>query len=322
MKCIISGYGVSLDTSIAYFGDRSVPFWTDGIESPSFIACGDGYLFALTENSYYAAIYAYRREGMSYRLTDRRNVVGRALCHLAYSPVNKLLIGSCYGSGHVLCAQFDPETGKFGDVDAIEQVGDNQSRAHCAALNRAEDRVYTANLGLDKLFIYRVENGKLVEDAVVSAPQGSGPRHLRLSVDEKLLYVITEYSNEILVYDVADWSLKQQVSTLPANHFGTSHCSTLCVSKDGRFVYAANRYADNIAVLEIGEGGLLTLKANFDCGGRSPRHMELTESGNHLVICCQDSDWVVIKHINTETGMPTHTTREIPFNAPGCVAFL
>ena len=322
MKCIVSGYGVSLDTSIAYFGERSVPFWTDGIESPSFIACGDGYLFALTENSYYAAIYAYRREGMSYRLTDRRSVIGRALCHLSYSQANHLLVGSCYESGHLLCAQFDPETGKFGDVAAIEQTGDRQSRVHCAMFNRAEDRLFTCNLGLDKLYVYRVENGALVEDAVISVPAESGPRHLRLSADEKLLYVITEYSNEILVYDVSDWTLRQRVSTLPANHFGTSHCSTLCVSPNGRFVYAANRYADNIALLETDENGLLTLKANFDCGGRSPRHMELSDDGRYLVICCQDSDWVVFKHINSETGMPKHTTREIPFNAPGCVALI
>lgn len=322
MKCIVSGYGISLDTSIAYFGERSVPFWTDGIESPSFIACGDGYLFALTENSYYAAIYAYRREGMSYRLADRRSVAGRALCHLTYSPVNRLLLGSCYGSGHVLCAQFDPETGKFGDVNAILQEGEGQSRQHCVLLNRAETILYTANLGLDRLFVYRIENGALIEEAVISVKEGSGPRHLRLSPDEKLLYVITEYSNEILVYDTSDWTLRQAVSTLPANYVGASHCSTLCVSPDGRYVYAANRYADNIALLEADEAGLLTLKANFDCGGRSPRHMELSPDGAQLVICCQDSDWVVFKRLNPETGMPALTTREIPFNAPGCVVLL
>lgn len=324
MKCIVSAYGVSLDTSIALFGERSAPFWTDGIESPSFIAQGDGYLFAITENNYYAAIYAYRKEGLSYRLTDRRGLEGRALCHLAYSPKNHMLFGACYESGHVVYADFDVESGKFGEVKTIfhPSTGRAVSREHCVLLNAAEDCLYTANLGLDKLFMYGIANGELTEERVISLPEGSGPRHMRLSPDEKQLYVITEYSNEILVYDTSSWEVLQAVSTLPEGYRGPSHCSTLCLSPDGHFVYAANRYADTIAVLARDEEGKLTLKGSFECGGRSPRHMELSADGSQLAICCQDSDWVVFKRLNAETGMATHTVREIPFNAPGCVILL
>lgn len=322
MKCIVSGYGMALDTSIASFGERSIPMWTDGIESPSFIAFGDDYLFAITENSYYASIFAYHRETVGiYRLTDRRGFDGRALCHIAYSPKNRMLLGACYGSGHVVYAAFDPETGKFGEVKTIEQKGDagSISRQHCVLLNAAEDRVYTSNLGLDRIYVYRVENGELAEETMFCVKAESGPRHLRLSKDEKLLYVITEYSNEIFVYDTQTWELRQTVSTLPEGYVGASHCSTLCLAPNGKFLYAANRYADNIAVFDVDEQGLLTLKGTFDCGGRSPRHMEIAPDGSQLVICCQDSDWVVFKKLNPETGMASHTVREIPFNAPGCI---
>ena len=320
MKCIVSGYGMSLETSIASFGERSIPMWTDGIESPSFIAFGDDYLFAITENNYYASIYAYRRETVGvYRRTDQRGFAGRALCHIAYSPKNRMLLGACYGSGNVIYASFDPEEGKFGDVKSIDQTGDDISRQHCVLLNQAENRVYTANLGLDRLYIYRIEDGELIEEKMVQLEKGSGPRHLRLSADEKLLYVVTEYSNEILVYDTADWTQKQAVSTLPAGYKGASHCSTLCLTPDGRFLYAANRYADTITVFDVDGDGMLTFKDMFDCGGRSPRHMELSPDGKQLVICCQDSDWVVFKKLNPETGMATHTVRELSFNAPGCV---
>ena len=325
MKCILSGYGAHLDTSLAMFADhRGTPLWTEGIESPSFIACGDGYLFAITENRYYAAIYAYRKEGISFRMTDRRSLEGRELCHVVYSPKNRMLFGSCYGSGHVICASFDPETGLFGDTQSILQEGekDQQSRQHCIVLNKAEDHIYTINLGLDQIIVYRIEEGKLAEEKRISVKPESGPRHARLSADEKLLYVITEYSNEIFIYDTADWSLKQSLSTLPDDYFGASHCSTLCIAPDGRYLYAANRYADTIALMEIDETGLLKMKTTFDCGGRSPRHMELTPDGRDLVICCQDSDWVVFKRLNKETGLPSSTVRELPVNAPACVAFV
>ena len=323
MKCIISGYGAHLDISLGLFAEhRGTPLWTEGIESPSFVAGGDGYLFAITENRYYAAIYAYRKDGISYRLTDRRSLEGRELCHVVYSPKHKMLIGSCYGSGHVICAGFDPEMGLFGDVQNYAQEGEKESRQHCIVLNKAEDTVYTINLGLDQIIVYSLADGKLVEKDRVSVREGSGPRHARLSGDEKLLYVITEYSNEVLVYDVADWTLKQSISTLPENYFGTSHCSTLCIAPDGKHLYAANRYADTITVMEIGEDGLLSMKNSFDCGGRSPRHMELSPDGRDLVVCCQDSDWVVFKRLNKETGMPALTAREIPFSAPACVIFV
>ena len=323
MKCIVSGYGVALDTSLASFGERAIPMWTDGIESPSFLAYGDDYLFAITENTYYASLYAYRRETVaSYRMTDRRGFEGRALCHIAYSPKNRLLLGACYESGTVVYAGFDPENGKFGEVKSIRQEGDRFSRQHCVLLNAAEDRVYTANLGLDRIYVYRIETGELVEETRFDVRKNSGPRHLRLSPDEKLLYIITEYSNEILVYDTQNWSLKQAVSTLPKGYMGTSRCSTLCLTPDGRFLYAANRYADTVSVFNVDEAGMLTYQDMFDCGGRSPRHMELSPDGSQLVICCQDSDWVVFKKLNPQNGMPTHTVREIPFNAPGCVILL
>ena len=323
MKCIISGYGAHLDTSLGLFAEhRGTPLWTEGIESPSFVAGGDGYLFAITENRYYAAIYAYRKDGISYRLTDRRSLEGRELCHVVYSPKHKMLIGSCYGSGHVICAGFDPETGLFGDVQNYAQEGEKESRQHCIVLNKAENLAYTINLGLDQIIVYDVSASGLTEKQRISVKEGSGPRHARLSADEKLLYVITEYSNEIIVYDTQDWTIKQTVSTLPEGYFGSCHCSTLCIAPDGRHLYAANRYADTIAVFDMAEDGLLTLQTTFDCGGRSPRHMELTPDGRDLVICCQDSDWVVFKRLNKETGLPSSTVRELPILAPACVVFV
>ena len=323
MKCILSGYGVYLETSLAMFADhRGTPLWTDGIESPSFIAYGDGYLFAITENRYYAAIYAYRKDGLGYRLTDRRSLEGSELCHVVYSARNHMLFGSCYGSGHLICAAFDPETGLFGDVQSILQEGEKQSRQHCSLLNKAEDRLYTINLGLDQIIMYDIADGKPVNEQRIDAPAGSSPRHARLSTDEKLLYVITEDSNEILVYDTADWTLKQRISTLPERYLGSSHGSTLCISQDGRFMYAANRYSDFITLLEIDADGLLKFVTTFDCGGRNPLHMEITPDGRDLVICCRYSDWVVFKRLNKETGLPSQTARELPVLAPSCVVFV
>lgn len=324
MKSLISGFSVQQNTSLALFSEeQAAPLWAENIESPSFIVCSGEWLFAVTENQSYAVIYAYRKEGDGYRLTDRRNVEGALLCHIAYSARNRMLIGSCYETGNVIYTGFDPETGLFDEVHSIFQKKEGViSRQHCSVLNKAEDKVFTMNLGLDRVYVYGIANGELTEEKVLDVKAGSGPRHARLSADEKLLYVITEYSNEIFVYDTESWELKQSISTLPPEHFGKSNCSTLCISPDNRFLYAANRFADTIAQFAIGEDGLLTMLAQFECGGRNPRHMELTPDGSTLVICCQDSDWVVYKRLSGENGLPVQTVREVPFWTPSCVVFL
>lgn len=322
MKCIVSSYGFALETSIASFGERPTPMWTDSIESPSFVAANGEWLFAITENRDYAGLYAYRQETVgTYRMTDRRSFDGSKLCHIAYSPKNRLVLGACYGSGTIVYAGFDPQNGTFAQVHSIAQTGEGKvSRAHCVLLNRAEDLVFTANAGLDEVTVYRIQDGGLLEANRIATRPGSAPRHLRLSADEKRLYVITENTNELLVYDTQCWQLMQAVSTLPARFVGACHCSSFCLTPDERFLYAANRSVDTISVFAVDDRGLLTLQGSFDCGGRNPRHIELSPDGTQLVICCQESNWVVFKRLHPETGMATHTVREISFNAPSCVA--
>lgn len=316
MDLLISGYGKAPQTSIALYNEKGQSMWTDGIEAPSFLARGDGYVFAVTENETWAAVYAYREEADGLCLTDARRFDGGLLCHIAYSPKNRMLLGACYETGTVFSAAFDPACGCFGELRLLEQKGNGKSRAHCVLLNAAEDHVLSANIALDRIFCYRLDGEGLEACGSFAVKPGSGPRHLLWSADESRLYAITEYSNEILVFDAADFSLLQTVSTLPQGHVGESHCSTLCFSADQRILYAANRFADTIAVFDVDETGRLTLRTAFDCGGRNPRHMALSPDGRCMAVCCQDSDEAVLFGLNERTGLPEGILYRLPFVHP------
>ena len=55
---------------------------------------------------------------------------------------------------------------------------------------------------------------------------------------------------------------QQTVSTLPDGFTGTNFCSEIMMSRDGRFLYAANRLHNSIAVFSIGSRGRLKRVGN------------------------------------------------------------
>ncbi len=144
-----------------------------------------------------------------------------------------------------------------------------------------------------------------------------GPRHIVLSESEKLLYIITEYSNEILVYENRGaYRLLQKISTLPEGYTGDSNCSTLCFSKDRRFLYAANRGADTVALFSVKQDELLERITEYYCGGKHPRHMIVTEDGKRLIICNQQSNLISVFALNLKTGEVNGKETEYTFPAP------
>lgn len=323
MELIISGYGSKPANTIARYTYRNNNFvdldWQDSIENASFVCQGDGYLFTVTEAEDYACVYLYQRIGKGYQLSDQRKLEGGSLCHIAYSSKNKALFGACYGTGTVFSIRV--REGKFEEILFHEiQRGATSSditRAHCVLLNREESILLVVNIALDQIYYYQVTDGRLLHTNVVAVPKGVGPRHALYSLDEKYLYIITEYSNEIFVYaNDHEGKLLQRISTLSENYSCTSYCSTLCFSKNGTYLYAANRGADTIALFRVNNEGRLSKIAEYDCGGQHPRHMILTEDGEILVVCNQHSNRVVFFSLDMEQGFIKEKLHVMEFASP------
>ncbi len=319
MELMISGYGNQPKPTMSMYTltekAQLISEWETSIENPSYLCKGDGYVFTVTEADEYAFIYSYQRTDSGYELVDKRKIEGGALCHITYSAKNKALFGACYGTGTIFALRV--KDGEFKELFHQEIQGTPVTRAHCVLLNSEEDLLYTVNIALDCIFVYQITQKELIVDHVLQTPKGSGPRHIVLSETEELLYVITEYSNEILLYENGGaYRLLQKISTLPQGYTGFSNCSTLCFSKGGRFLYAANRGADTIALFSVAEDGLLERITEYDCGGKHPRHMLVTDDGKHLIICNQHSNLVSALALNTETGEISGKEIEISFPAP------
>ena len=335
MRIIVSGYGQKpAETIKAYEVDTEGGFqeiWKDSLESPSFLCQGDQYLFTVTEADDYAFIYLYEKVGETYRFLDQRKIEGSALCHITYSSRNKALFGACYGTGTVFSVRVGQEG--FGELlyqevqqlsDPFEENPERESvvqppltRAHCVLLNKAEDQLFTVNIALDCIFVYDISEGHLKRKQTIAAPKGSGPRHTVFARNEEVLYVITEYSNEILVYHDQDgYRLTQRISTLAEDFKGISNCSTLCFSKDYRYLYAANRGADTIALFQIKHDNSLSMMAEYPCGGKHPRHMIISRDGSNLLVCNQNSDVVSCFQLDQENGRIVKLLSQTEWKSP------
>jgi 6-phosphogluconolactonase len=211
-----------------------------------------------------------------------------------------------------------------------------QQGPHSHAINVSPDNrfVFVADLGLDKIFVYHfdAEQGKLKpnDPAFATLHAGAGPRQFVFHPSSKFLYVVNEIQSTVTAFTYAtslmkEVSLKevQTVSTLPESFTGTSTAATVQVHPSGRFLYASNRGADNIAVYSIDpKTGTLTLVEFVSTQGKTPGNFGIDPSGSWLIVANQSSDSLVLFRIDPMTGKLLATGQSFEVGTPSCVKFL
>ena len=309
-------------------------------ENPSFLAIHPNkrFLYAVNETST-GAVSAFRIDRQTFELEflNQQPSQGGDPCHLVVDDRGKSLLLANYTGGNVavLPIQGDGSLGPATDVEQHEGSGPREQQkgphAHCIRLDRFNRHAFAADLGSDKVMIYRFNAavGKLepATQPFASLHQGAGPRHLILHPNGKYLYVINELDSSITTfrYDAAKGSLTafESVSTLPRDFSGKSYCADVHVSPSGRFLYGSNRGHNSIVVFAIDpRSGRLTLVEHVSTGGNWPRNFTVDPSGRFLLVANQRSDNVVTFRIDAQTGRltPTGQITEIP--VPVCLQFL
>jgi 6-phosphogluconolactonase len=215
-------------------------------------------------------------------------------------------------------------------VNAERQKGPH---AHSINLDPANRFAYAADLGLDKVLIYRfnAEKGSLVanDPPFASVEPGAGPRHFAFHPDGRFAYVINEMHVTVTAFsrdrDRGALTELQTISTLPPGRSVETGYSTadVQVHPSGRFLYGSNRGHDSIVVFAIDEKtGRLTYVENRPTQGSTPRGFGIDPSGTYLLAANQRSDTVVVFRIDRQTGRLTPTGHTIAVGAPVCVKFV
>jgi 6-phosphogluconolactonase (cycloisomerase 2 family) len=207
--------------------------------------------------------------------------------------------------------------------------GHDAPHAHMIAPDPGNKFVVATDLGQDRIYVYRfdAQTGKLtVTEPIVTVPSGDGPRHFAFHPNGRWFYTIQEEASTIAFFhfDTASGALTsvQTISTLPEGFAGTSYCSEIAVSPDGRFLYGANRLHDTIAVFAIHPDGRLARVGEASTLGDYPRHFRIDPTGNFLYVSNQRSDCITCFRIHRDTGLLSFTGQYMPVGDPSILAFL
>jgi 6-phosphogluconolactonase len=317
-----------------------------GVENPSFVqvAPSKRYLYATDEVGNFqgttgGGVSSFRVDRASGTLTllNHQPSHGAAPCHVSVTPDERFALVANYTSGSVAALPIR-EDGSLGPAtDVVQHPGSGpnaqrQERAHAHSItpDRAGRYAYVADLGLDKIMVYRLDpSGKLIphQDPCVRFHPGAGPRHLDFHPSAPYAYVINELDSTVTTctFDEAAALMRpiQTVSTLPSGFSGENWCADVHVSACGRFLYGSNRGHDSIAIFDIDPNdGTLSPRGHTSTRGHTPRSFALAPDGRFLLAANQDSDSVVVFAVDEATGdlAPTGASLDVPM--PVCVRFV
>jgi len=318
------------------------------ISSPSFLAVHPNhqYLYAVNEmgvgGQQSGAVSAFSIDLKTSKLTFLNQVPshGAGPCHLSLDKTGKNVLVANYESGSVAVFPVDPD-GRLRDASAaVQHKGSSVNKerqegphAHCIFASPDNRFALAADLGLDKVLVYRFDaaKGTLIPNnpPFGKTPPGAGPRHFAFHPNGRYVYVINEIQCTLstFVYDAAHGALrlKDTVSTLGKGYTVTSNDSTaeIEVHPSGKFVYGSNRGHDSIAVFAVDpEEGTLTQVEIVSTMGKTPRGFGIDPTGSFLIAGNQNSDSLVVFRINPDTGRLTPTGQKLEAYAPVSVEFV
>src|SRR5690606_5838970 len=242
-----------------------------GIDHPSYLALHPPYVYATNElvekrGQEAGAVSAIRFDAATGTLTllNQQSSHGRGPCHVWVDSSGKWVLVANYGSGSAAIYPLlaDGPLGDAGDVIQHTGSGVNPDRqegphAHCIMTDPTNEYVLLADLGIDRLMVYRLdaETGKLTLASWAQVDAGAGPRHIEFHPSGHYCFLINEMASTINVFRWENGVLHnlQTISTLPEDYTGDTTTAAIHVAPNGRFVYGSNRGHDSIAIFEFDE---------------------------------------------------------------------
>ncbi|GAA0134795.1 lactonase family protein [Paenibacillus sp. YSY-4.3] len=303
---------------------------SDSNASPAAEGAGTMQLYAVLEcERGEVAAYGIDPQNGKLHLIKTARTDGASPCHLSLSPSGHLLVAN-YSSGHVNSFELDGEGSLAQMAAAIQHVGsgfrqDRQESAHAHSVVPSKDGKYAfvSDLGLDRIIIYRLEDGKLVTHREVALQPGAGPRHFIIHPSDKIAYGINELDNTVTVfaYNPTHGILEiiQHISTLPEDFAEESYAADIHLAPDGKYVYASNRGHDSIVRFKLDAStGQLSDPEWTTVGGKWPRNFAVLD--DYVLMANQFSNSITLLRRNRATGSLSPADSVLEVKEPSCIA--
>ncbi len=318
-------------------GQISDPILADKMLNPNFLEVD-------TQNGFLYAVGAtVKPEGKvsivrSYKVNESSGVInkiaeeevhGKGACYVALDSSLKGLLVADYSSGEVEAYQVKND--KLNYLNSNQHYGDGPyedrqkgPHAHSIDIDPSSNMIYSADLGADKLMVYKkTEAGLTIIDSVMCTP-GVGPRHFDFSPDGKMMAVLNELNCTVTTFSKDEKGIfgkeMQTVTLLPDTFTAFSKAADIHFTADGKFLYASNRGFDSMATFKV-VGNKLEFVEFITEGIKWPRNFAIDPSGNFILVANQNLDNISIYKRNKVTGKLTILNDVAKVEKPICIKF-
>ncbi len=263
-----------------------------------------------------------------------QNSAGAGTCHVALDHSGRVLLAADYTGGSA--ASFLVKDGKLGPLVWSEHYtahgpnADRQEKAHAhfACVSLDNRFAYINDLGGDCIHIYSLNSttGVLTPAGSYQARPGAGPRTLHFHSNFHTAYSVNELDStvDVLRWERADGSLSlvTRIELLPEGYHGPTRACDMVMTRNGRFVYFANRDNDFLMAFHADPAsGELTPIGRTPCGGKTPRNFVLDPTETWMLVANQDSNQISVFRRNPITGELAAEGKSFPATAPMRIVF-
>jgi len=300
---------------------------------------GHDYLYSASELAEFEGkptgeVASFRVRAGKLEPLSARNSAGTGTCQVAIDHTGRMLISADYMGGST--ASFRIADGRLSELvwkQHYTEHGPNPVRqptahAHFASFSPDNRFAYINDLGGDCIHIYRPHpaTAEMTAAGEYRGAPGSGPRTLHFHPNGKTAYCVNEIVSTV---DVLDWhkndgslTLVKRIELLPADSPGVSTACDTVITRDGRFVYFANRGNNFLYAFKADPAtGAISPMRRSTCGGKTPRNFVLDPTEHWMLVANQDSNWISVIERNPETGELADECKNYPARTPMRILF-
>jgi len=280
------------------------------------------------------AAFEVSQDRQSLRLLNTQPIGDGGAAHLAVDRTGRCLFTAQYGGGSVAVFPLDADGRILPRSGLVEHEGSGPNEVrqkrphpHWVGVDPANRFLFVPDLGIDQVVIYRMDlkAGQIKRHASGRCPPGSGPRHMKFHPKGKFAYVLGELQLSVTAfrYDAEAGALQamQTISTLPED-LREIPCSAseIRIHPNGRFLYAANRGHDSIAVFNVDPAsGKLTFVEREAVRGSWPRNFNLDPTAKWLLAAGRNSNTISVFRIDPQSGGLIYTGKTVNCPTPICI---
>lgn len=309
------------------------------IGSPSYFAISNNrkFLYSVSEDKgSFINAFAFDSKTGELNFLNSQPSGSAGPTYISVDKKGKYVFVGNYGGGTLTAIPIEKNGYLGADIQDIKHEGKsiakNKPYVHSAVVSPDNKYVLAADLGTDKINIYKFDAKKrpaaltVAPQAFVSLEPGAGPRHSTFHPNKKFYYVVTELNSTVSAYAYRKGRLTflQNITMLPDGYTGKGDGADIHVSEDGKFLYASTRNAVNeIVIYSIDQvTGMLSLAGRQSTMGKSSRTFNIDPTGNWMLVTNQGTNEIVLFKRHIETGLLTPTTRKIQIDKPSLVKFV